>query len=500
LRQLPPLSAMQRDAFATLVTMAQSVPVCAIEAAPGSGKTTLLRHLHQKLGGRLIQAGEALEAIGALHPHALEEAARRLAEEAFRRDDLVMFDDMGNFELVTQMQNAYPRPYLFSLVEKALFETARAAGKHLVVSRLTPEQIGTAHEPLTSQAILVKIADFTIEDYAEILGHWLGENHVAQLEFEKIFRHARKLTGHQLRSACAILQQQNVTAPTTEQFIECLNAHLLTSNLDVEEVEAVSAEQLKGTDELIEQLETLILLPMQEPELAKQLGLKPKRGVLLHGAPGTGKTSIGRMLAHRMKGKFFMIDGSFISEPPGPFFAKVNRIFEAARANSPAVIFIDDADLLFKTDHVYGLNRYLLTKLDGLESESVGSVCVMMTAMDIKDMPAAILRSGRVEVWLETKLPDLETRKEILVHYAGELGTGSKEFDAGGLAKVTEGFTPADLRRIIGDGKALMAYDMHKKRKPKSAGDYFTQAATSVRELKNKVARATGQPELPKIS
>jgi len=73
---------------------------------------------------------------------------------------------------------------------------------------------------------------------------------------------------------------------------------------------------------------------------------------LPHGFPGAGKTSIGRALAHRMKGKFFMIDGTFITEPPGAFFNRVKAVFEAARANSPSVIFIDDADVLFKTDHV----------------------------------------------------------------------------------------------------------------------------------------------------
>jgi len=136
----------------------------------------------------------------------------------------------------------------------------------------------------------------------------------------------------------------------------------------------------------------------------------------------------------------------------------------------------------------------LLTKLDGLESESAGGVCVMMTAMDINDIPPAILRSGRVEVWLETKLPDLETRREILTYYAQSLADDFAGFDADSLARATEGFTPADLRRIVGDAKAFLAYDMHKERKLKTFGAYLAMAATAARDLKSNIARATGQP------
>jgi SpoVK/Ycf46/Vps4 family AAA+-type ATPase len=274
----------------------------------------------------------------------------------------------------------------------------------------------------------------------------------------------------------------------------------MSSNLDLAEVEAISFEHLKGAEALIEQLEILVLLPSRDPQLAKELGLKSKRGVLLYGAPGTGKTSIGRALAHQMKGKFFMIDGTFTTEPPGRFFQRINAVFAAAKANSPSVIFIDDADVLFKTDHVFGLNRYLLTQLDGLESESAGGVCVMMTAMNLKDLPPAILRSGRVEVWLETRLPDLTTRQEIIRHYASRLPPAHQDFDAARLAVLTEGFTPADLRRTVDDAKAFMAYDMFMKRPQKPFGAYVHAAGAAVRDLRNRVAKATGQPELPKSS
>jgi DNA polymerase III delta prime subunit len=496
---LPPLTPSQQVAFGMLTQVTQAVPVVLLEGGPGSGKTTLLRHLQATSGGRLISIGDALGAIAAEDPMAIDEAILGLVGEALTRDDLVICDDLGMIEAVmlrVPMPTSYPRPLLFDAVLKALFTLARQAGKTIVVSR-TGE---ASHPTIQAQAVPVSMPDFTADDYAAILAHSLGGENAARLDVERVFRHARKLTGYQLENVCRILQQMGAAAPTTDQVIACIDEHVMASNLDLAEVEPIAFEQLKGAEALIEQLEILVLLPSRDPQLAKELGLKSKRGVLLHGAPGTGKTSIGRALAHQMKGKFFMIDGTFTTEPPGNFFRRINAVFAAAKANSPSVIFIDDADVLFKTDHVFGLNRYLLTKLDGLESESAGGVCVMMTAMNLKDLPPAILRSGRVEVWLETRLPDLTTRQEIIRYYSSRLPPAHQGFDVARLAFLTEGFTPADLRRTVDDAKAFMAYDMFMKRPQKSFGAYVHAAGAAVRDLRNRIAKATGQPELPKSS
>src|SRR6185295_9430975 len=119
---------------------------------------------------------------------------------------------------------------------------------------------------------------------------------------------------------------------------------------------------------------------LENDELATELNLRPKRGVLLVGPPGTGKTTIGRALAHRLKSKFFLIDGTYISGT-NQFYNRVHQVFEEAKHNAPSIIFLDDSDVIFESGEELGLYRYLLTMLDGLESESAGQVCVMMTAM-----------------------------------------------------------------------------------------------------------------------
>ena len=139
---------------------------------------------------------------------------------------------------------------------------------------------------------------------------------------------------------------------------------------------------------MLEALEAHVIMPLENAEVSQELGLKPKRGVLLAGPPGTGKTTIGRALARRLKSKFFLLDGTVISGTPD-FFPRVQRIFEAAKQNAPCIIFIDDSDVIFESGNDTGLYRYLLTMLDGLESASAGRICLMMTAMDVGNLPPA---------------------------------------------------------------------------------------------------------------
>jgi ATP-dependent 26S proteasome regulatory subunit len=242
-------------------------------------------------------------------------------------------------------------------------------------------------------------------------------------------------------------------------------------------------------DEVIRSLETYIALPLENDQLANELSLRPKRGVLLYGPPGTGKTTVGRALAHRLKGKFFLIDGAFIAGT-GDFYARVHQVFEAAKENAPAVIFIDDADAIFEGGQEHGLYRYLLTMLDGLESESSGKVCVMMTAMDVGNLPLALVRSGRVELWLEMKLPDANARRTILEQHlektAGLFASSGHE----AVVAATEGFTGADLKRVVEDAKGLLAFDRAIGTRELDSNTYLLRAVEAVAVNKKRYAEA----------
>jgi SpoVK/Ycf46/Vps4 family AAA+-type ATPase len=142
------------------------------------------------------------------------------------------------------------------------------------------------------------------------------------------------------------------------------------------------------------------------------------------------------------------------------FFHRLHLVVEAAKQNAPAVIFIDDSDVIFEGQGDAGFYRYLLTMLDGLESESVGRVCVMMTAMDVGSMPPALVRSGRIELWLEMRLPDEAARAAILADRTAALPNAMGAVDVARLARETEGLSGADLKRLVDVAKLLFAYDL----------------------------------------
>jgi ATP-dependent 26S proteasome regulatory subunit len=308
-----------------------------------------------------------------------------------------------------------------------------------------------------------------------------------------VFHFAPKLNAHQLKAACGWLARSDEVS--TERLIELLRSQRLVSNVHLSEVQPVDLHDLKGVDDVLRQLEIHMVLPLENAALAEQFQLRSKRGVLLYGPPGTGKTTVGRALAHRLKGKFFLMDGTFISGTC-KFYERVQQVFEAAKENAPSIIFIDDADSIFEAGEEGGLYRYLLTMLDGLESESASRVCVMMTAMNVGQLPAALVRSGRVELWLEMKPPDADARSQILAQQLPALPVELRHVEMEPLREATEGFTGADLKRTIEDAKAICAYDKAQSLTLQSPTEYFLRAVEAVKENKARYAEAEAQAAL----
>src|SRR5262249_28769556 len=156
--------------------------------------------------------------------------------------------------------------------------------------------------------------------------------------------------------------------------------------------------------------------------------------------------------------------------------------------NAPAIIFVDDSDAIFESGEELGLYRYLLTMLDGLESESAGRVCVMMTAMDVSHLPPALIRSGRIELWLEMKFPDEAARSDILRQFLASLPPVIGDVTVSRLVEATEGFTGADLKRLIEDGKNLLAYEKALQQPLRPPTEYFLAAVETVRMNKARYA------------
>src|SRR6266567_2387818 len=435
---MPQLTPAQEIAYNVLKQALNAGDLLLLTSHPGRGRTTVLRHLQRETGGGFVTSKEFLETSGARHPLSLEEALHTAVATALDEHDIVYVDDVDLIHDATSSCHFYPRGQYVETAMLELAELAMGKGKKLIVST-----DGSIAQAFATRSFSASIPRYSARDYACLMDVFVGDKG-STLDYEKIFRFAPKLNAHQIKAACDWLRPGGCF--DTERFINYLRSQRLASNVDLSEVQDVDLADLEGVDEVLRSLEIHIVLPLENDAVANDLGLRPKRGVLLYGPPGTGKTTIGRALAHRLRGKFFLIDGTVIAGTP-MFYQQLHQVFDAAMRNAPAVVFIDDSDVIFEGQDP-GLYRYLLTMLDGLESESAGGVCLMLTAMDVGGLPPALVRSGRIELWLETRLPDEAARVALLGDLCRQLPPALGDVNVEALARATDTLSGADLKRV----------------------------------------------------
>jgi proteasome regulatory subunit len=211
-----------------------------------------------------------------------------------------------------------------------------------------------------------------------------------------------------------------------------------------------------GYAQQIEDLREVVELPLTNPARFRRLGVIPPRGVLLHGAPGTGKTLVARAVASSTGAKFFHAAGpEFVNKYSGEGTAAVKELFRQARAAAPSIIFIDELDAIGSrrgdTDdaaerEVQRTMLQILAELDGFEER--GDVRVIGATNRFEDLDPAFVRPGRFDRLIEFPVPDLEARHQILQVHARPI-TCSSDVSLIEIARVTEGCNGAELRAVV---------------------------------------------------
>jgi cell division protease FtsH len=218
-----------------------------------------------------------------------------------------------------------------------------------------------------------------------------------------------------------------------------------------------------GADEAIEELHEIKEF-LQSPAKFQAIGAKIPKGVLLFGPPGTGKTLLARAVAGEAGVPFYSISGSdFVEMFVGVGASRVRDLFEQAKANAPAIIFVDEIDAVGRhrgaglggghDEREQTLNQ-MLVEMDGFDVK--GGV-IMIAATNRPDiLDPALLRPGRFDRQIAVDRPDLEGRKAILrVHAKGK--PFSPDVDLDTVARRTPGFTGADLANVINESALLTA-------------------------------------------
>ncbi len=218
-----------------------------------------------------------------------------------------------------------------------------------------------------------------------------------------------------------------------------------------------------GADEAVEELHEIKDF-LQNPAKYQALGAKIPKGVLLFGPPGTGKTLLARAVAGEAGVPFYSISGSdFVEMFVGVGASRVRDLFEQAKTNAPAIVFVDEIDAVGRhrgaglggghDEREQTLNQ-LLVEMDGFDTKGGVILIAATNRPDILD--PALLRPGRFDRQIAVDTPDMEGRKAILrVHAKGKPFTPDVDLDS--VARRTPGFTGADLANVVNESALLTA-------------------------------------------
>jgi len=222
-------------------------------------------------------------------------------------------------------------------------------------------------------------------------------------------------------------------------------------------------EDVAGSDEAVEELVEIKDF-LSDAERFQKVGAKIPKGVLLYGPPGTGKTLLARAVAGEAGAPFYSISGSdFVEMFVGVGASRVRDLFEQAKANAPAIIFIDEIDAVGRhrgaglggghDEREQTLNQ-MLVEMDGFDVTGGVILIAATNRPDILD--PALLRPGRFDRQIAVERPDLNGRYEILkVHAKGKPITD--DIDLMAVARRTPGFTGADLANVLNEAALLTA-------------------------------------------
>ncbi|KAI8329321.1 26S proteasome subunit P45 [Chlamydoabsidia padenii] len=236
----------------------------------------------------------------------------------------------------------------------------------------------------------------------------------------------------------------------------------MVSVMKLEKAPTESYADIGGLEQQIQEIKEAVELPLTHPELYEEMGIKPPKGVILYGVPGTGKTLLAKAVANQTSATFLRIVGSeLIQKYLGDGPKLVRELFRVAEENAPSIVFIDEIDAIGtkRYDSTSGGEREiqrtmleLLNQLDGFDSR--GDVKVIMATNKIDSLDPALIRPGRIDRKIEFPLPDVKTKRRIFNIHTSRM-TLSDDVDLEEFVMSKDDLSGADIKAICTEAGLL---------------------------------------------
>lgn len=224
-------------------------------------------------------------------------------------------------------------------------------------------------------------------------------------------------------------------------------------------ISEIGFEDIGDLDEIKDSLKESFQLPLEKPELLKRLGVQPVKGILLYGPPGNGKTLLAKAVANEVSANFFTLSGAdMVKRGSSQVASMIKEMFNLAKDNAPAIVFIDELDQLAPDRNnpvgadFIPVTTQLLGELDGIKE--LNGVMMLAATNRPESVDQALLRPGRLEKHLYVPTPDEEGRRKIFEVCLR--GANSKELSVETLAKLTSGFSGAEISETVNNAKKVV--------------------------------------------
>merc|ERR1712021_173134 len=236
----------------------------------------------------------------------------------------------------------------------------------------------------------------------------------------------------------------------------------MVSVMKVEKAPLESYADIGGLEMQIQEIKEAVELPLTWAELYEDIGIKPPKGVILHGEPGTGKTLLAKAVANQTSATFLRVTGSeLIQKCLGDGPKLVRELFRVAEENAPTIVFIDEIDAV-------GTKRYdsnsggereiqrtmleLLNQLDGFDTR--GDVKVIMATNRIDSLDPALIRPGRIDRKIEFPLPNEKTKRRIFAIHTNRM-TLSEDVSLEEYIQSKDELSGADIKAVCSEAGLL---------------------------------------------